>query len=380
MDQPDTTPVVWLYAPAQSRQAAGELKARLAERATVLILGSGGQPPPDLELGPHPDLARALESCPEDLRPHVLVRFDGQGAPAPPAEGLPCPCVEPGPGGPAETAGRALAAAAAGQEFAWLPAVQVNLPLADLLGKYRHLLDLPLNPEVGLSADSLERLGPGDLDRAREMLAGRRLTSHLPFLDLAPGSCDRLVAEAAARRLEQAADWAIALGAGQAVIHLGFEPHLHRNREAFARRLADNLGPLAGRLQAAGIALAMENVFEPDPRPLLLARRALARTGCATVGFCLDIGHALAFSRTSLDAWWEALAPHLRELHLHDNDRSDDQHLPPGRGAADWAMLGRRLSAMSRWPVITLEPHRESHLWESLRALERLWGAPAGMK
>lgn len=380
MQQVNPEPVIWLYCTPEQREAAEAVRERLAPPAKAVILGTGGTPPPDLDLGPRPDLGRALEACPAELRPHALVMFNGDGPPAPSADGLPCPCLGCRQGDPAGIADQALQAAAAGPGLAWLPEVQVNLPLADLLGKYRHLITGPLNLEVGLHASSLEALGPEDLEQAKALLAGRRLTAHLPFLDLIPGSQDRLVAQASVERLEQAADWALALGAAQAVVHLGFEPHMHRDQEAFAERLAANLGPLAGRLGDSGVTLALENVFEPDPRPMLLCRQALARAGHGHVGFCLDIGHALAFSRTSPADWWEALAPHLLELHLHDNDQSDDQHLPPGRGVADWAMLGRGLAALDPWPVITIEPHRESHLWESLRALERLWGPPQGLK
>ena len=170
----------------------------------------------------------------------------------------------------------------------------------------------------------------------------------------------------------KAADLALRLKAGQAVLHLGYDPRLHRQPEEFVRRLARSLAPMVGKLTKGGCRLVLENCFEPKPEVLLMARRALAEHG--QVGFCLDVGHAMAFSKTSLPDWWRAMSPHLWELHLHDNDGTDDHHLPCGWGSADWDFLGRVLKEQKPRPVLTLEPHKEPHLWASLRNLERLWG------
>lgn len=372
MDQPSTTPVLWFYGSPVARADAGPLAAELSTEATVLLLGPGGEPAPHLDLGTEPDLALALESCPKELRPWLLVGLDHGQAP-PGADGLPCALIDASQSLAAE---QVLEAARQGRTFAWLERVQVNLPLNDLLGRYRHISDIPLNLEVGINAWSLDNLGEAGLAQAKSLLQGRRLTCHLPFMDLVPASPDPMVASASLKRLNQAARWAIDLGCVQAVMHTGMEPHLHRDPKAFAERLAAGLAPMARELEAAGIALALENVFEYDPGPLLLARSALEQAGCSRVGLCLDLGHALAFSKTAQDVWWDALAPHLIEVHLHDNDGEDDLHLPPGQGKTDWAMVERKLQAMAARPVLTLEPHRESHLWESLRGLESLWGSP----
>ena len=191
-------------------------------------------------------------------------------------------------------------------------------------------------------------------------------------MDLTPASVDPQVAAVAFRRLFKAADLALRLKATHAVLHMGFDSRLHREPAEFARRLARCLAPVMSRLAKGGCCLVLENCFEPDPNVLLLSRQALAEHG--EVGFCLDVGHALAFSQTSLQDWWRALAPHLWEIHLHDNDTTDDLHWPCGWGAADWDFLGRVLREKQPRPVLTLEPHTEPHLWASLRNLERLWG------
>ncbi len=367
----DASPVIWVLSAPAGRLSAAPLLAAMAGRARVSL-----RPPEE-------DPSAALEATPPGERPDAGLCL--LPSPPPGVEGLPCPVLGWGggrgpegelPADPGEAGEALLAAARRGLEMAWRARVQVNLPLKDLLGRYLSLArGAGLNLEVGLDADSLALADPATLGRVRELLAGRRTTCHLPFFDLTPASVDPWVAEAAVRRLGQAGEAAVALEARTCVLHLGYLAPLHRDAPGFARRLAERLAPLAGRLTAAGTVLCLENTFEPDPGVLLLCRERLAAAG--EVGFCLDVGHAACFSRTDLPTWWRELAPHLRELHLHDNDGSDDQHWPVGRGRVDWAFLGRELGRLPAPPILTLEPHREPHLWASVRGLGRLWGGAA---
>ena len=373
---------IWIYSSPANRPQAGELARTLDGVAPVLGLGPTGYPAPDLDLGPEPDLALALESCPADLRPLACVCLDAR-----PPEGLDClPCPVYGFAGGAGPEGelppepdRAAAAlgesAQIGGRFPWARAVKVNLPLVDLLGRYRALATASgFDFEVGLQAESQDALGQAELAEAKELLKGRSLTAHMPFLDLIPASRDPLVARAARQRMETGAEWALYLGARQAVMHLGFDQRLHRDPEDFTERFVDNLGPVVERLCRAGCRVVLENVFEPGPEVLTLVRKALDPAG--GVGYCLDVGHATAFSQTPLEGWWRALAEGIWELHLHDNDGSDDQHLPIGWGCIDWAFVRKSLAELPQAPVLTLEPHNEPHLWGSLRGLMRLWGEP----
>ncbi len=373
--------VIWIYGGPRARSRAAPLLQALAHQAAPLLLGPPGDPPPQLDLGRRPHLGRALETCPPELRPRACV-FLGEAPGGAQLECLPCPVLgwpdQAGPEGvlpppPQDAARELLRVAAAGFQSPWLERVQVNLPLVDLLGPYRRLVEeLPaLNLEIGIDARALDGLGPRDRDRARRLLAGRRLTAHLPFIDLVPGSVDPLVAETAQKRLLAASQWVLDLGAGQAVAHLGFNRVIHHDRRSFCRRLAQGLAPLAERLAQGGCRLVLENVFEPEPAVCLMARQELARVSERPVGLCLDLGHALAFSDTGLESWWRETAPHLGEVHLHDNDGSFDQHLPVGWGVVDWDLVGRGLAGLAQPPVLTLEPHREAHLWASLRGLSR---------
>lgn len=376
MDATVDKPVVWLYGRGEDRARSAGLAGSLSERAVVITLGPSGDPAPALDLGERPDLGAALESCPVGLRPDLLLIIASNGDYPMGADSLPCPRLALADPTAERAAGRVLAAARQGQAFAWIQKVRANVPLGRLLGSYAHLVDLPLNFEGGLTVRTLQMLEDEGPDRLLAALNGRVITSHFPFINLALASMDPLIVEASVKRMTQAARWAVELGVARAVVHTGFNAIVHRDVEDFAWRLSQGLRPVAERLQEAGIPLALENVFEQDPAPLLASREALRREGCDMVGFCLDVGHAVSFSRTGLDEWFDALGPDVLEMHLHDNNGMEDGHLPIGQGVVDWGLVKRRLEALDWRPRLTIEPHRESHLWASLRGLERVWGPP----
>ncbi len=378
-------PVIWLAGGPGARARALQVARALEPGCQPLFIGPPGEPRADLS-APRDGLALALAACPLELRPAAMLWLEPGPAPAE-AESLPCPtlawgapapnCDRAAPADPAEAAEALGQAAATGRAWPWLSSVQVNLPLTMLLGRYRPLVEvLAVNPEVGIDASALDSLGEDDLDQAAGILAGRRVSVHLPFMDLAPGSPDPAIARTSLERISQAADWALRLGAVKAVGHLGYLADTHRDLDAFCSRLAGGLAPLAARLQQGGCPLVLENTFEPAPDVLLAARQAIIDANGPAVDFCLDVGHAHCFTPTPLAAWWEALAPRIGEMHLHDNDGTFDYHQPPGHGVVDWAFLKSRIIALPRPPLLTLEPHAEPDLWASLRGLEKVWGQP----
>ncbi len=370
----DDSMVIWLYGSTESRNRAGELRLALEKKARCLFLGPPGDPPPDLDLGPEPDLSLALATCPDGLRPSAVIMLDGLDDVG--GDALPCPVIA-WEGSVRDVIDAVQDKLENGPDLPWLEHVQVNMPLRDLLGTYRGLVEgSTVNLEIGFDAEALDSFGPDEIAQAKALISGRRITAHLPFIDLVPASTDPLVAAVAAKRLGAAAELAVEFGAVQAVGHLGYSEVMHRDLEAFAGLFAAALTPIAQTLDAGGCRLCLENTLELFTAPLVGCRRALAKASGLAIGFCLDTGHAVSFSRTPLAQWWHAFAPDIWEMHLHDNDGSDDLHHPPGSGIVDWSFIAAKLAELPRLPVLTLEPHTEAHFWASLRGLERVWGRP----
>lgn len=309
-------PVIWLAAGPGNRADAAPLIEALEGRAQVLSLGPAGSPGPDLELPLGTGLDQALMSCPQALRPAACAWLPHGPAGA---DSLPCPvlgwlgaagCDGALPAEPQEAAARLLEAAAKGPELPWLERVQVNLPLFDLLGQYRDLATAyPLNFEVGLDWAALDGLDQAGLDEAARLLKGRRLTAHMPFLDLKPGSKDARVCQLASERLEQAARWAVFLQVEQAVLHLGFDPRCEGDPQNFPARLAETMAPAADLLSAAHIALALENTYEHGPELLLATRDLLAARGGGAGGLLPGCGPCAVFFAHQLAGLVAGLEP-----------------------------------------------------------------------
>lgn len=236
------------------------------------------------------------------------------------------------------------------------------------------------------------------VDRLAGLLAGRRLmTSAHGFIDVNP------MAEAAEAPLHRrAAEVMIAIAGAFGCRHVVFHAGRHRPdtnvAEAYHRQ-REMLARLGDAAQAAGVVVAVENVFSyaglETPAPSRLAQELLA-LGHPAVAACLDIGHAAlaaAEMRLDLAAELAALAPLAPHVHVHDNfarPRSrvffhpsealafgdGDLHLAPGRGTLP---LDRLLHASglaeTAWLMMELNGLRWADLAEGLAHIRSVDGA-----
>jgi len=247
--------------------------------------------------------------------------------------------------------------------------VHVNAPWDYLLQHMEMILEHRINVEIGFDGDGLDRAPRADLKRAAEQLSNRgcRATLHGPFWDLSPGSLDPLVRQVTRRRLEQLFEMVEIFNPLQIVCHTGYDPRHHGGyRQIWMDHSVATWEILVRKFEALRTPLLIENVWEDGPE---IHSELFQRIDSPFFGFCLDVGHQHSFSTTSLPVWLEALWQRLQELHLHDNDGTRDAHLPIGRGEIDFRGLFAFLRERNRDPLITLEPHAEEHLPETLAGL-----------
>lgn len=255
--------------------------------------------------------------------------------------------------------------------------VQVNIPFPFLLGRYGTLfLERGLNPEIGLDAGSLCRYPPQTFRRVARLFrqAGRRLTMHGPFQDMAPGALDDEILAATRRRFRLACRWLPVFQPAALVLHLGYEArHYRHDVDAWLGRVAATFREVAALAASHGALVVLENVFEQgQDKDLFL--EVIRRTGASNLKVCLDVGHLLAFGDGDYEGWLTALWPHLGLLHLHDNDGSHDTHEALGTGKVPLAFILNFLAnRLPRQPLITLEPHQEDSLEPSLAYLGSIW-------
>jgi sugar phosphate isomerase/epimerase len=250
--------------------------------------------------------------------------------------------------------------------------VHINMPWLHLPRHLDMVLEYGFHLEIGLGGIDLDGLSPIEAERTVSRLhaAGIRLSLHGPFWDLCPGSTDPLIRQVTRTRLQQLFELIPVFNPVQVVCHTGYDPRHHgEDWHRFLELSLATWDPILERAQSLEVPLLLENVWEYGPQ---LHQALFARLPSPYLGFCLDVGHQHSFSRTPLMDWLAALTEQLREIHLHDNHGSGDSHLPLGQGNIDFHSLFQFIKERRAEPLLTLEPHRERHVFESLRALTEI--------
>ena len=248
----------------------------------------------------------------------------------------------------------------------------INFPFRRLQQELDFVLAHRIQPEIGLEGDTLYTATAGEYREVAKALAGAGLgcTLHAPFFDLAPGGLDEKILAASRAKLGKAFDLIEVFRPAAVVCHLNYEANKHGYKESawFNASLA-TWRELLTQAVAHQVPLMLENTYETGPEQ---HEKMLKALNSPLAGFCLDAGHVSAFAKNSWQEWLPALAPWLGQLHLHDNHGDRDAHLTPGRGNFDFPGLFSYLAEQRLQPLVTLEPHTEDDLWESLAALDRM--------
>ncbi len=250
--------------------------------------------------------------------------------------------------------------------------VQVCVPFRLL--KEEHLptvLEKRINPEIGIDGEVIDTYSKRDFSRIVSILRqeGLSITLHGPFYDLVPGGMDKKILEATRERLKEAFDLIPVFEPISIVCHTGYDRKRYGEvRDAWIETALETWSPLVNDLQGTGTTLVLENVYEKTPRMLL---RLIKSLNTEKAGFCFDTGHMNAFSDTTMQHWLKDLGPFVKEVHLHDNDGTWDDHLAIGAGNIDFEPLFEYMEANRLRPVITLEPHKKEWVWKTFEALSR---------
>jgi sugar phosphate isomerase/epimerase len=255
-----------------------------------------------------------------------------------------------------------------------LDRVQVNAPYRQLVDTYLELfVKYSINPEIGFDAFALDTYDEAAMAEVARVMAenGRTVTFHGPFMDLAPGGLDETIRKATVQRLQRTMELVPLFGPRSVVFHAGYDAsRYHAHRDEWLARSLTTWEVLSKKAEAMGVAILLENVYEQTPEMILAL---IEKISSKHLGFCLDLGHMNVFGEAPLSEWLDALGPHLKEVHLHDNDGRSDTHAPIGSGTAPFEELFEYLRTLEVKPIVTLEPHEEATLWKSLESLGALW-------
>lgn len=249
--------------------------------------------------------------------------------------------------------------------------IHINVPYAMLLQRIDFALKNRIHPEIYFSAEDLDACREKDVKSLAETLQRNELeiTLHGPFMDLSPGGVDRRVKEVTLDRFSKMIELARFFKPVTIVFHPGYEKwKFDGNVKLWLESSVQTWGPLVKEAEEMGFTLAIENVFEETPDSI---KNLLEEIDSPNFRFCFDTGHHHVFSKAPLSIWFEALGRYLIEVHLHDNHREMDEHLPVGEGGFHFDQFFHLLSQFELNPIYTIEPHEEAHLWRSLEATKK---------
>ncbi len=252
-----------------------------------------------------------------------------------------------------------------------LKKIQVNLPFPLLVENLEAIPGIGLQPEIYFSSHTLDHLSPQEVERTSRALSEKNIpvTFHGPFMDLNPGAVDEKVRELTLFRFNQVMELVPYFHPQAIVFHSGYDRWRYDDDvDLWLKNSLVAWKTLVKRAETLSVRIALENVFDENPTPL---RRLLDTVDSPLLGYCMDLGHGHLFSRVPLVEWVEVLGSRLVEIHLHDNHRQADEHLPPGWGTIDFPAIFSRIQGKKLHPIYTIEPHQIEQLVPSLQALEK---------
>lgn len=232
-----------------------------------------------------------------------------------------------------------------------------------------------LHPEFYFCGDSIDRIERETITGLKSLVEANGFSStlHAPFYDLNIGARDRSIRIASFERLIWALETAAMLGSRIVVVHPAYSAGPGEiDIDSWLKRAGGLLQKLVEHAASLNLKIAFENIYDSKPDYLF---KLLSVVDSANTGICLDVGHFNIFSPLPMKAWLDMLGPRILECHLHDNDRSADQHRAIGDGNLDYTPLLEWYSwlpAAGR-PVLTLEQPDKSHVLKSIERIQS-WG------
>lgn len=249
----------------------------------------------------------------------------------------------------------------------------INAPFEQLVqGLLGLFLQHELNPEIGLEGECLWTMKRSSFIKIARQFEekGLNCTLHAPFFDLSPGAIDSKIREVSRNKLRHAFALIEVFKPKSIVCHLGYEDNKHSYKmDEWLRISVDTWSELLEVAAKYDTPVMFENTYEQLPDTHL---RLFEQLPGSNFGFCLDVGHLMAYAGSTWQIWLDKLQPWLGQIHLHDNDGGRDDHIAIGQGRFNFNELFDHLHTNDVSPLITLEPHSEKDLWCSLEAIHSL--------
>ena len=198
-----------------------------------------------------------------------------------------------------------------------------------------------------------------------------RDTLHGAFFDVTIHSDDPEIRDISRKRVIQSMDAAKALGVRGVIFHTNFIPNFNVDYycKQWQQRNIDFWQKILHKYPKHEVFI--ENMFDMEPDMLVnLARDFENMDGHDRIGVCFDYAHSNAFGDGG-EEWMRSLSPYIKHMHINDNDRVNDLHLPMGDGIIDWQEFNRQLEAYDVHASVLVEIKGADKQRKSLEYMKR---------
>jgi sugar phosphate isomerase/epimerase len=246
--------------------------------------------------------------------------------------------------------------------------LSTNVPYKMIRDNIQRIIALKVGIEIYFNNETIDNTSHQDVKEVKGILkdAGIGCTVHAPFMDLSPGGVDKAVRSITKDKLKKSVEMANILDALGIVCHGGYNKWYFDGHKQIW--LDGSLDTWQEMLQAAGkgLPVIIENIFEEEPSTLIELFGHFKDKG---LYYCFDSGHFNLFSTVSLEEWLTPLREMIREMHLHDNHGTSDEHLPVGEGTFPFRELKRFIKGLNN-VIYTSEIHGEARAIEAIKNLK----------
>lgn len=249
--------------------------------------------------------------------------------------------------------------------------IHAHVPFPQLADNLEYMLEKGVHPEIFLGGDLLDTIIPEQLESAAASLQAAELscTIHAPFMDLNPGSEEKLIRETTRLRFRQVCEAAAILRPKVMVFHPGYDKWRYGEKQSsWLKHSIDSFTAVLDATEQIGCQIAVENIFEEEPSTLLALLEAVNHP---RLRHCFDVGHWNLFSakNISLQEWFTLLGAQMAEVHIHDNSGIRDDHAPVGEGEIDFNQYFSLVQRYAPDAVWTLEAHSRSSLERAVKSV-----------
>lgn len=246
----------------------------------------------------------------------------------------------------------------------------VNVPYRMVEKNLERAADFSIGLEVYLDNQLIEGIDMGHVKEMSKKLQDFKIpcTIHAPFMDLSPGGYDRSIRKITRDKLKKSAEVGNILKAQACVCHPGYDKWRFDGNEQLWLDGSIETWTEVIAVADKSLPIIVENIFEETPATFIALFDYFKEKN---LWFCFDSGHFNLFSKVALDDWLAPLKNRIREMHLHDNNKTFDDHLPIGSGSFPFRELKAFLRQIEMKQIIfTVEPHTEATVVDSIKRLK----------